>query len=254
MQNTNHHCISLGMESIFTWRRTAGVGFFLTFFCLFGVVFGESNSSSLPEITKAGDGLYRFGKVLIDRKAKKVSFPAVSNQINGLIEYGVVHETGKIHESLFRTTVRPQIVHTSLLLLKLKPAKGFFENLWADEPKEVDYSNHRVTITVSWELNGTARELKIEEMALNQKNDQAMSSDSIVFTGSKFIEGTFMAESSGSIFAVYADEDSIFNSSDHDSNNDDVWYANKSKMPPLECPVIIRFHLPRDERSPKLEE
>jgi len=242
------------MKSSFVRRQTSGVGLFLILLCLPFTQYGESNSTGLPEIKKEGDGVYRFGKVLIDRKAKTISLPAVSNQVNGLIEYGVVHESGKIHESLFRTPVRPQIIHTSLLLLKFKPAKGFFENLWAEKPRKIDYSSHRVSITVSWELNGTAQELKIEQLALNQKNNQPMSSDSLVFTGSKFIEGTFMAESSGSILAVYADEDSILNSTDHDSNNDDVWYANKSKMPPLECPVIIRFHLPRDETSPKLKE
>ena len=111
------------MKSSFVGRQTSGIGLFLILFCLPFTQYGESNSTSLPEITKAGDGLYRFGKVLIDRKAKTVSLPAVSNQVNGLIEYGVVHESGKIHESLFRTPVRPQIIHTSLLLLKLKPAK-----------------------------------------------------------------------------------------------------------------------------------
>lgn len=242
------------MKTRVTCRPTTWVRLFLILICLPCSPYGEDNSTSLPKIVKTGEGLYRFGEALIDRRAKIVSFPAVSNQVNGLIEYGVVHDSGKIHESLFRTTVRPQIIHAALLLLKLKPAKGFFENLWAEKPRKIDYSDHRVFITVSWELNGTVQERRIEEMALNQKNDQSMIRDSLVFTGSKFIEGIFMAESSGSILAVYADEDSILNSSDHDSNNDDVWYANKSKMPPLECPVIIRFHLPRDERSPKLKE
>ena len=254
MQKGSLKGISLEMKSSFLGKQISGVGFLLILLCLPCAQYGESNSTGLPEIKKAGDGLYRFGEVLIDRKGRKISLPAVSNQVNGLIEYGVVHETGKIHESLFRTPVRPQIIHTSLLLLKFKPAKGFFENLWAEKPREIDYSSHQVSITVSWELNGTAHESSIEQLALNQKNNQPMTAGSVVFTGSKFIEGTFLAESSGSILAVYADQDSILNSTDHDSDNDDVWYANKSKMPPLECPVIIRFHLPRDERSPKLKE
>ena len=48
-------------------------------------------------------------------------------------------KTGKIHESLFRTKIRPQILHTSLLLLKAKPVASFFENLWSDEPKVINY-------------------------------------------------------------------------------------------------------------------
>ena len=50
---------------------------------------------------------------------------------------------------------------------------------------------------------------------------------------------------SGSIVAIYADEEAVINSSDHDSNNDDVWIANGKDMPELELPVIVRFLLPR---------
>ena len=46
-----------------------------------------------------------------------------------------------------------------------------------------------------------------------------------------------MAEVSGSMIAVYADEESVINSSDHDSNNDDVWLANGKEMPELEVEV-----------------
>ena len=67
---------------------------------------------------------------------------------------------------------------------------------------------------------------------------------SFIFTGSRMIEGTFLAESSGSILAIYADDNAILNNSDFDSANDDVWIANMEEMPPLECPVTIRFHLP----------
>ena len=42
--------------------------------------------------------------------------------------------------------------------------------------------------------------------------------------------GYFLAEMSGSI-VVYADEEAVINSSDHDSNNDDVWIANEKEMP-----------------------
>ena len=69
----------------------------------------------------------------------------------------------------------------------------------------------------------------------------------LIFTGSKKIEGTYLAELSGSMVAVYADEEAIVNSSHHDSNNDDVWIANEKEMPALELPVVIRFLLPKSD-------
>jgi len=207
-------------------------------------LFSEDNVTKLPEIIKISDRIYQFGDILIDRKSNTIEIPAITNQISGLVEYGIVHEDGKIHESLFRTKIRPQILHTSLLLLKAKPVASFFENLWSDEPKVVNYDNYCFNIFVNWEMNGTKFNKTFEKLSINQNRKQSVEKKSFIFTGSRVIEGTFLAETSGSILAIYADDNAILNNSDYDSANDDVWIANKEEMPPLELPVMIRFHLP----------
>ena len=216
----------------------------LVIFMLSTRLFSEDNVTKLPEIIKISDGIYQFGDILIDRKSNTIEIPAITNQISGLVEYGIVHEDGKIHESLFRTKIRPQILHTSLLLLKAKPVASFFENLWSDEPKVINYDNYCFDIFVNWEMNGTKFNKTFEKLSINQNRKQSVEKKSFIFTGSRVIEGTFLAETSGSILAIYADDNAILNNSDYDSANDDVWIANKEEMPPLELPVMIRFHLP----------
>jgi hypothetical protein len=216
----------------------------LVIFISFIRLSGDDNATKLPEIIKISDGIYQFGEILIDRKSNTIEMPAISNQISGLVEYGIVHEDGKIHESLFRTKIRPQIFHTSLLLLKAKPVASFFENLWSEEPKVVNYDHHCFDIFVNWEMNGSKFSKTFERFSINQNRKQSVDKKSFIFTGSRVIEGTFLAETSGSILAIYADDNAILNNSDYDSANDDVWIANKVEMPPLELPVIIRFHLP----------
>jgi len=216
----------------------------LVIFMLSTQLFSEDNVTKLPEIIKISDGIYQFGDILIDRKSNTIEIPAITNQISGLVEYGIVHEDGKIHESLFRTKIRPQILHTSLLLLKAKPVASFFENLWSDEPKVINYDNYCFDIFVNWEMNGTKFNKTFEKLSINQNRKQSVEKKSFIFTGSRVIEGTFLAETSGSILAIYADDNAILNNSDYDSANDDVWIANKEEMPPLELPVMIRFHLP----------
>ena len=71
-----------------------------------------------PEISEIGPGRYQFGDILIDQNNREFSFPGICNQISGLVEYALVHENGKVHESLFRTKVRPRFVHACFLLLK----------------------------------------------------------------------------------------------------------------------------------------
>ena len=218
----------------------------LVIFMLSTQLFSEDNVTKLPEIIKISDGIYQFGDILIDRKSNTIEIPAITNQISGLVEYGIVHEDGKIHESLFRTKIRPQILHTSLLLLKAKPVASFFENLWSDEPKVVNYDNYCFDIFVNWEMNGTKFNKTFEKLSINQNRKQSVEKKSFIFTGSRVIEGTFLAETSGSILAIYADDNAILNNSDYDSANDDVWIANKKEMPSLELPVTIRFNLPMD--------
>jgi hypothetical protein len=182
---------------------------------------------------------------MIDQKNRILEFNATSNQRNGLIEYALVHESGKTHEALFRTKVRPHIFHACFLLFRHPREDRFFENLWSEKPNKLDFSKSRIRTEVKWDENGSTYQRSLEELAFNSKNQQSLKQNAFIFTGSKKIEGTYLAELSGSMIAVYADEEAVINSSDHDSNNDDVWLANEKQMPELETPVRIRFLLPK---------
>ena len=105
----------------------------ITIFPLLHVI-GESNKTSLPEVKKITDGVYKFGGAIINQKLKFIEFNT-SNQRNGLIEYALVHESGKVHESLFRTKLRPQTLHTCLLLLKHPTEKRFLRTCGRKIPK-----------------------------------------------------------------------------------------------------------------------
>ena len=150
---------------------------------------------------------------MIDQKNRILEFNATSNQRNGLIEYALVHESGKTHESLFRTKVRPQILHASLLLLKQPVESRFFENLWSEEPRKLDLGKSRIRTEVQWDQNGTLHTSSLEELSLNTKDKSSLRDGAFIFTGSKKIEGTYLAELSGSMIAVYADEEAVINSS-----------------------------------------
>ena len=207
----------------------------------------DSNQSRMPSLEKIGKDKFRFGGVVIDKKNRILEFNATSNQKNGLIEYALVHESGKIHESLFRTKVRPQILHACFLLLRHPQENRFFENLWSEKPKRLNFTNSRIKTEVSWEQNGSSFTCSLEELSFNTKDKNRLKDGAFIFTGSKKIEDTYLAEMSGSMIAVYADEEAVINSTDHDSNNDDVWIANEKQMPELELPVLLRFLLPNPD-------
>jgi hypothetical protein len=219
--------------------------FLILFFSSSLALKAESNQSRMPSLKKIGEDKFRFGEVMIDQKNRILEFNATSNQRNGLIEYALVHESGKTHEALFRTKVRPQIFHACFLLFRHPREDRFFENLWSEKPNKLDFSKSRIRTEVKWDENGSTYQRSLEELAFNSKNQKSLKQNAFIFTGSKKIEGTYLAELSGSMIAVYADEEAVINSSDHDSNNDDVWLANEKQMPELETPVRIRFLLPK---------
>ena len=95
------------------------------------------------------------------------------------------------------------------------------ENLnFFDKVKE-EVEKSKIKIEVFWEQNGTSFSKAIETFAIKSQRDAVLREGVFIFTGSKKIEGTYLADVSGSMIAVYADEESVINSSDHDSNNDD---------------------------------
>jgi hypothetical protein len=197
-----------------------------------------------PKIFRTSTGTFQFGPIDIDQDKREFSFPAVCNQTSGLLEYALVHEDGKTHESLFRTQVSPKLIHACLLLLKEKPQPAFFKFVEVNSSKLIQMP--KIEIMVEWKHNGSNHKTSINSMVLNQTDNRELSESAFVFTGSRVVEGTYLAEMDGSIIAVYHDNRATLNSRDLNSNSDDVWIANESKMPPKNLPVLVRFQLPKE--------
>jgi hypothetical protein len=197
-----------------------------------------------PKIFRTNTGSYQFGLIEIDQKKRQFSFPAVCNQTSGLVEYALVHENGKTHESILRTKVSPNLIHATLLLLKENPRPDFFRYIEKNSTKLMQMP--AIQIFVEWEHNGSFHQALINSMVLNQTDDRELNESAFVFTGSKVVEGTYLAEMDGSIIAIYHDSRATLNSRDIHSNSDDVWIANESKVPPKNLPVLVRFQLPKE--------
>ena len=114
----------------------------------------DQNDTPFPRVIDLGGGKFDFGGVLIDQKLKRLSFDAVCNQTSGLVEYALVHQSGKLHESLFSTKIPPRWIHACLLLLKAKPLGGnFLSQEFKSQLAEDMIPEYQVNAQVSWEGN-----------------------------------------------------------------------------------------------------
>ena len=137
------------------------------------------------------------------------------------------------------------MIHASLLLLKAKAHDHHFEPSAENNSTKSNLHNQCLKIEIFWEANGTKQNVDLRDMYYNHNEQNQKPEEAIfLFTGSRMIEKTFMAEHTGSILGVYVDPDAIINSIETNSDNDDLWLGRKSSMPPLENKVTCVLHLP----------
>ena len=195
----------------------------------------EGTNSSLKPV---GPGLFELGKVRLDKNNRTVSFPAVLNLSPGLIEYVVVTETGKIHESLFRTEAEPFQIHTAMLLLG---AKGAGTNRFPEQANQ-PLPGNKVTIEVTWRMEGGARQnRRAEELVYNQQTKSTMSRGPWIYNGSRMFDGTFVAQQDGSIVSLIEDPDALINNPRLGRESDEIWEVKTNGLPPLNSPVEIKI-------------
>ena len=172
---------------------------------------GKENASELiiPEkfsnrVKKTGADLYRVGDVTIDSRLQVAAFPAKVNQIVGLIEYALVTDSGKIHESFLSTKTKPGDVHVAMLLLGVKPPRNVsVEIAWQEDGKWTRKSITNCIAQYPLEV-ASERENKETEKSFELKTS------SWTWTGSRVRpSGGLAADELGSILSLQPDPDAL---------------------------------------------
>ena len=187
-----------------------------------------------------GPGVFQLGKVRLDKNERSVSFPAVVNLSPGLIEYLIVTDTGKIHESMFRTDAEPFQIHTAMLFLG---ARGAGTNRFPEHPN-TSLPGDKVVVEVHWQSDQANRQTRrAEELVYNQQTKSTMSQGPWIYNGSRMFEGTFIAQQDGSIVSLIEDPDALVNNPRQGRESDEIWEVKTNDLPALNSPVQIKIKL-----------
>jgi len=138
-------------------------------------------------VEQVGPAKYKIDGILIDGKSREIRFPAKVNMNDGLIEVILCTEYGKLHESVFVTSIRPMDLHTALLLLGLQPGSnpGWYlsENPkyrpkgWSRPP------GNRVDIFVTWKTKeGEERKERAGVFVMDRRTKRTLKKTDWVFT------------------------------------------------------------------------
>lgn len=201
-----------------------------------------------PNVVDLGGGKYKIGLVTLDKGTRHIWFPAEVNMDEGLLEYAIVHENGKIHESLLHTKTKPLHVNLALKLLRYKGSEELFQILDEDYkptgkypvvPEDVKTAS-RVEVLLSWKgAGGKPRKATLNELITNTATGAPVGATPWVYGGSYLHEGAFAAETTGDIAAIYTSRASLFNYPGKDREDDTVWVPTSKRTPPVGTKVTV---------------
>ena len=188
-----------------------------------------------PPLQLLAPGVFEIGNCKIIKKKNRVEFPAKVNMTEGLLEYVVVSDAGKLHESLLKTEVEPYSLHIALLLMGLE---GTLKPL-VEQGQPLTPTGDRIDVMVSWQENGKEKQSRID--AWVRKGDDPAGNIPWVYTGSIVRNGVFLAQVEKSIAALFHDPAALIDHQMQDGASDEIWFVNTSKVPPVgtELTVII---------------
>lgn len=200
-------------------------------------------------VKQTGSNTFAIGQVIFDKKTRQIKFPARINMRSEVVEYALVSDLGKKHESILATDVKPVQLHLACLLLGINATNltGEF-----NRPCPVPASN-AVQVEVSWDRDGTKkRELLASLIVIKesptpqvpQPSEKPLASGNWFYNGSFFGPSAFQAEAEGSFISLIRDPAALINNPRADLDSDKIHYPNTTVLPPVGTPVEVFLQLP----------
>lgn len=161
-----------------------------------------------------------FFGMKIDSGRRTLTVPVEVNMSGGFIEYILVHESGKTHESLFRCSISGEKFNAAVLLF-LPAKKEHGVKLFHDVPIQIAVSGI--------DSDGKPFKSPVDRWVQNSVLELPMSPGPWGYVGSRFEENVFVAARDGSFIAVREDSDAILGNPRPERIQDDIW---KAAVPP----------------------
>jgi hypothetical protein len=205
-----------------------------------------------PTFVQLDADRFKIGDIELNRQTRAIRFPAAINMREGLLEFVIVHDKGKVHESLLRTAINATHLNLSLKLLRyqsspelfmLRDEEGFPNGLMPAVDAKTKAAA-RVEIRMLWKDGETERSASVNECINNNRNNTVMPVGPWVYGGSAVYNGRYVAEVTGDIVAILTNQAAIFNyPGDNNRDGEDYgsWYALTKMVPDVGTAVIVEI-------------
>jgi len=213
-------------------------------------------------IKKTGPTDYELGDIKFNSETREISFPATLNMAEGALEYALVHETGKTHESLLKTKTKAFDLNVVMLLCRYEPHIADLTAVLTEvrpeliaqaaKPMVRPGANHLV-ISVKWKDAKGEHSLPLQKMVMNFRTEKQLTAPHFTYNGSQVSGGRLDADTEGSYIALYVDFLALINSVEVGNTDDKNWIVNQSAVPPVDTPVTLTLSpaIPANAQPPK---
>ena len=189
-----------------------------------------------------------FRGIQIDKQKRTITFPATINMTQGMLEYLIVADTGKTHESLLATKIQPYDVQVAMLLLGIAPAR----KANAEPPAQInkqylktapELKGAQINIFLAWQDGHGGHRVRVESMIWNLAKNAAMTDGPWIYNGSVMYGGKFLAQVDGSIAALVRDSAALINNPRPGNDDDQIWQVYPAMTPASGTPVDVIVEL-----------
>jgi hypothetical protein len=190
-----------------------------------------------------------FRGIHIDKERRTVTFPAAINMRSGMLEYLIVSETGKTHESLLSTKIAPYDIQVAMLLLGIAPAGKADAEPPGQLNKEYlktapELKGEKVSLFLAW----AGHRVRAEDLIWNLQENGPMTEGPWVYNGSEMYDGRFLAQIDGSVAALVRDSAALMNNPRPGNDDDQIWEVYSRVTPTVGTAVDVIVEL---EENPK---
>lgn len=195
------------------------------------------DTSKSPPIVKLSPTKYKIGTIILDVENRQLQFPGEINMEKGVVELLACTPGGKRHESVLVVDIIPYHLQVSLLLLGL----NYGDNLqYQGDPNTP--TGDSVEVWVKWQWNNEDYMVRGEDLIFDLVSKKTMAHTHWIFSGSRVINGTYMADMEGSIITTYHDPFTILDNPLPGGGNDELYVVNHDLVPPkgTEIELIIK--------------
>ncbi|UCF04773.1 MAG: hypothetical protein JSV33_12740 [bacterium] len=189
-----------------------------------------------PPIERIDDNVYKIGNLVVDGNKREVVMPGWINMSEGVVELLACAPGGKTHESVVVVDVEPFHLQIALLLLGLEGGESIS---FQGDPATPE--GDPVEIVIEWTdpKSGEMKSVRGEDFIYNVKADRPMIHTHWVFTGSRIVDGVFVAQMEKSLVTTYHDPYTIIDNPLQTGGDDTYYEANRFLVPPVGTKVTF---------------